>query len=81
MIISRVFFYSYLGALCGCSHWSSDSSAASVALNDPIPAEKPSEPEVEVPRLEIVEAEQATLSDQDLVMGLELTAKRARGVL
>ena len=30
---------------------------------------------MEVPRLEIVEAEQATLNDQDLAMGLELTGK------
>ena len=30
---------------------------------------------METPRLEIVEAEQATLNDQDLAMGLELTGK------
>ena len=75
MIISRMLFILTLGALCGCSHWNNDSAAASVAANDQIPVEKPSEPEVEVPRLEIVEAEQATLSDQDLAMGLELTGK------
>ena len=51
MIISRTFFILTLGALCGCSHWNNDSAADSIALNDLIPVKKPSEPEVEVPRL------------------------------
>ena len=75
MIISRVFFIFTFGVLCGCSHWGEAPAAASTTLKAPTPAEPPAEPEVETPRLEIVEAEQATLSDQDLAMGLELTGK------
>lgn len=75
MIISRILFILIFGALCGCSHWGKTPATASAASTNPTPAAKPSEPEAEIPRLEIVEAEQATLNDQDLAMGLELTGK------
>ena len=73
MIISRILFILIFGVLCGCSHWGKTPATAPVVLKNPTPAAKPSEPEGETPRLDIVEAEQATLNDQDLAMGLELT--------
>ena len=74
MNISRKFITFVFGVLCGCSHLSQTATLSSASPQEPAEVMEPVEPVVEESKLEIVEAVQATLSEQDLAMGLELTA-------